>query len=228
MASHLQLILAHPWAFFMCVYDTLAHIILVLLHHILLPHACRSVTFRTEIVRCILGSLISNFWDLFFKAPPGLSNDRFDRIDLGSVPVVRIPPGSSISAPQEKPKQMIMLYAHGGGYMFGEPLMWIAAYERWVDTANARGFHLTVLAVNYRKQATQSTVSFRLSLNSKINSKLQAYPPRQNSLRVAMTFLLFIALFSRNMGFRPKEFCFAGIQQEVRVISLYSIPEARR
>ncbi|RDW76946.1 hypothetical protein BP6252_04999 [Coleophoma cylindrospora] len=43
-----------------------------------------------------------------------------------------------------------MLYAHGGGYMFGEPLQWIASYERWIAKASSRGFDLVVVAVKYR------------------------------------------------------------------------------
>ena len=170
MASHLQLIIARPWAFFMCVYDALAHVILVMVHRLLLPHACRAVTFRTEIARCVLGSLTANFWDLLFKAPVGLCDNRYQCIDLGGIPVMMIPPGATISAArlQVKRRQLIMLYAHGGGFMFGEPLMWIATYERWVAAAKAQGFDLTVLAVKYRKQSNNISKVFLVLMQMKL------------------------------------------------------------
>jgi hypothetical protein len=118
----------------------------------MLPHATRVVTFRTEIMRCIMGSLIENCWDLLFKAPPGLSSTRYRKIVVNKVPAVVFPPTAKIGIQEsfkERPK-LFMLYAHGGGYSLGEPLQWATSYERWVVKASSRGFDLVIIAVNYR------------------------------------------------------------------------------
>jgi hypothetical protein len=152
MASHLRLILRQPLNFCFCLYEMLVRILLAILDRILLPHATRAVKFRTELVRCVMGSLTAHCWDLLFKAPPGLRDNQYKNRSVRGVPVMIIPPIAVFSADetQESRPKLFMLYAHGGGYLFGEPLQWIASYERWVAMASSRGVNLVVIAVKYR------------------------------------------------------------------------------
>jgi hypothetical protein len=152
MVSYLSLILSQPLSVCMCLYEMQARLLLVILQRLMLPNATHAVKLRTELVRCVMGSLIANCWDLLFKAPLGLSHTRYKKISVRGIPVMIVPPTATLSTKQlqgNRPK-LFMLYAHGGGYLFGEPLMWIASYERWVAMASSRGFDLVVVAVNYR------------------------------------------------------------------------------
>lgn len=122
-----------------------------------------------------------HFWDLIFKAPvewPRLlgGRQRYETVMLGpsKVPTVIVPPSSSSlmprSEPHERPlpgglprasaeddkgkKTAVLLWAHGGGYLFGEPLQYLATYERWVMKAKVRG--LIVFAVDYSESPFQA------------------------------------------------------------------------
>ena len=151
--SHLALIAAHPSKLIWSIYQTTAYLVILFLHRLLLPFACRATDFRTEITRCFLGSFLANFWDLLFKAPIGLREDQYRNFNVGGVPAVLVPPTAPfMDAGMMNPKpDLLILYAHGGGYLFGEPLMYMSTYERWIHIASTRGIDLAIVSVDYSK-----------------------------------------------------------------------------
>jgi len=48
-------------------------------------------------------------------------------------------------------KKLVLLYSHGGGYLFGEPLMYMSTYKRWIKAAARENIELTIVSVDYRK-----------------------------------------------------------------------------
>ncbi|OCK77445.1 alpha/beta-hydrolase, partial [Lepidopterella palustris CBS 459.81] len=55
----------------------------------------------------------------------------------------------------------VLLYAHGGGYLFGEPLMYLESYKRWVREAEANGIRLIIVSVDYRLSTTAKFPAYR-------------------------------------------------------------------
>jgi acetyl esterase/lipase len=98
------------------------------------------------------------FLELIFSAPPGLSADDFETIRLNNVPAVLVPSGARLDGltTADTERTAVLLYAHGGGYAFGEPLMCIDAYKRWIIEAEANGIRLIVVSVDYRMSLDQS------------------------------------------------------------------------
>jgi len=154
MVTHLQLILENPAKLFWSVWHSLVYLFLVLIQRILLPNACRAVTLRTEVARAILGSFLANFWDLLFKAPPGLRDNEYSHLNAGHVPAILVPPERnlhSISSQEDGKQKLLILYSHGGGYHFGEALMYMSTYKRWIKAAARVHIELTILSVDYRE-----------------------------------------------------------------------------
>ncbi len=158
MASRLLLVLRNPWKFLNFSWTILRYLFLALLDRLLFPFVCRPISFRTEIFRCYLGASLSCFLELIFSAPPGLSADDFEAIRLNNVPAVLVPPGTRLEslATADTDRTVVLLYAHGGGYLFGEPLMYIDAYKRWISEAEANGIRLIVVSVDYRRSLDKS------------------------------------------------------------------------
>jgi hypothetical protein len=131
----------------------LRYLVIAILQRLLFPLACHPISFHTEIFRCYLGASLSCFVELIFSAPPGLSTDDFEDIKLNDVPAVLVPPGTRLdNLPSgETDRTVVLLYAHGGGYLFGEPLMYIDAYKRWIKEAEANDIRLIVISVDYRR-----------------------------------------------------------------------------
>lgn len=179
--SRLYLIICNPLRLLLAIYHSLALLLPTLLYRLLLPTACSPTSFKVEVLRCWLAGFLVHFWDLIFKAPvewPRLlgGRQRYETVMLGpsKVPTVIVPPSSSSlmprSEPHERPlpgglprasaeddkgkKTAVLLWAHGGGYLFGEPLQYLATYERWVMKAKVRG--LIVFAVDYSESPFQA------------------------------------------------------------------------
>lgn len=164
MTSHLQLILKHLTKFFWAIWQTTIYVLLVLLQRLLLPTACRAVTLRTEIARAILGPFLANFWDLLFKAPPGLRKSEYSQLHTAHVRAFIIPPDRDLGGLRDGEntrQKLVLLYSHGGGYVFGEPLMYMSTYKRWVEAAEREDIELTIVSVDYRMQSSNS--SFEMS-----------------------------------------------------------------
>lgn len=153
MATHLQLIFANPWKTMRCAYEIIALLLLTLLSRIWLPFAHRVMDLRTEIARDFMGPLLTIFWEIIYKAPPGLDPKRYSTVDIGGVPSVIIPPQATLTGgPLDRERNnLVLLFAHGGGYLFGEPLQYISTYERWVRSAAQHGIDLTIVSVDYRR-----------------------------------------------------------------------------
>jgi hypothetical protein len=152
MVTYKQLTAENPIKFFWSIYQYVVYLIILLAERLLLPTACRAVTLRTQIVRCIYGSFLANFWDILFKAPPNLREEDYKSEKIGGVPSVVIPRHASLSSSFSKPStSLILLYGHGGGFYFGEPLMYISTYKRWIKEAKEKGVELIIVSVDYRR-----------------------------------------------------------------------------
>jgi len=176
--SYLLLILLHPLRLILAVYHTVALLLPTLIYRLLLPTACSPTSFKVEILRCWLAGFLVHFWDLVFKAPlewPSYLGGRRRHALLmmgpNGIPTVVVPPNglSLIPAPARQGRgftadvqdgsarsfigqstdTLVLLWAHGGGYMFGEPLQYLSTYERWVDKAKTKRWNLVIFSVDY-------------------------------------------------------------------------------
>lgn len=152
MGSRVVLVLRHPLKFLRWSLLFSRCLVLALVDRLLFPFACRPISFYTEITRCYLGASLVCFLELIFSAPPGLDRRSFQSADLNEVPAIVVPPHTKLEVAfsTNDPRNVVLLYAHGGGYLFGEPLMYLDTYKRWVKKAEASGVHLTVVSVDYR------------------------------------------------------------------------------
>jgi hypothetical protein len=180
--SHVALIIRHPIKLFRSVYHASALLGVVLLHRLLFPFACRATGFGTEVRRCLLGGLLANFWDLLFKQPLGVQRDKhYTEVHLRRVPAVVVPRNALTAQekaestnggdlPSRAPQPVVLLYAHGGGYLFGEPLMYLSAYERWIRGSKALGFDLIIVSVDYRTRISglSSCIAFVSTLTDDV------------------------------------------------------------
>jgi acetyl esterase/lipase len=91
--------------------------------------------------------------ELIFNAPPSLDIEDFQSVELNKVPAIVVPPETKLEnlATDNAHRAVVLLYAHGGGYLFGEPLMYLDSYKRWVREAEANGIRLIVVSVDYRR-----------------------------------------------------------------------------
>ncbi|KAI9814056.1 MAG: hypothetical protein M1827_003520 [Pycnora praestabilis] len=123
-----------------------------LIEYLLLPPASRPVTLRTELARCFIGSFLENLPALFLRAPLGLRDDEYRKVNIGGVQAVMVPPDVLLNADTFNtfPAPLVLLFAHGGGFVLGEPLMQIPTYKRWIKAANDHGLALVIVSVDYR------------------------------------------------------------------------------
>lgn len=179
--SYLQLVLQHPLRLLLAIYHTLALLLPTLLHRLLLPTACSPTSFKVEILRCYLAGFLVNFWDVVFKAPVewprwmgGRQRYSLLRLGPGGVPTVVVPPANPLLLSRTELKEqqranpdskgtVVLLWAHGGGYLFGEPLQYLATYERWVSKAKTQGWSLVIFSVDYSESAPFCTAGHRSS-----------------------------------------------------------------
>lgn len=152
MVTYRPLIAENPIKFFWSIYQSLAYPVILAAERVLLPRACRAVTLRTQVVRCMYGSFLANFSDIVFKAPPNLREEDYRSENFGGVSSVVIPRHADLSSSVSKQSNsLVLLYGHGGGFYFGEPLMYISTYKRWVKVAKEDGVELIIVSVDYRK-----------------------------------------------------------------------------
>jgi len=163
MGSRLWMVLRHPWKFLLFLWTFLRCLFLALVDRLLFPFACRPISFHMEITRCYLAASLACFLELLFSAPPGLGAEDSQPVKLNNVPAVVVPPEArleSLTTAHTDPT-VVLLYAHGGGYLFGEPLMYLASYKRWVRQAEANGVRLIIVSVDYRRfQETTLVLSY--------------------------------------------------------------------
>lgn len=152
MASRLLLMLRHPWKTLAFSWMSIRYLSLALADRLLFPFACRPISFYTEITRCLLGSSLACFLELTFSAPPGLRTDEYQPVELNNVSTIVVPRETKLETlgSAATPRTVVLLYAHGGGYLFGEPLMYLDSYKRWTKEAESVGIRLVVVSVDYR------------------------------------------------------------------------------
>lgn len=208
MTSHLQLILQNPTKLLWAIWQSTIYIVLVLIQRLLLPTACRAVTFRTEIARAILGPFLANFWDLLFKAPPGLRHSGYSVLEAGHATAFIVPPDRALISLREREnsrKRLLLLYSHGGGFVFGEPLMYMSTYIRWVEAAEKEDVDLTIVSVDYRMQHLSSTAGHILLKIAFVGlAKTDKYPACLEDM------LLWYDILLNKYNVRPEQIVLGG------------------
>lgn len=150
------LILCNPLKTLRFTYTFIAQVILVLLKHILLPYFPVYQSLRTQLQRAYLASSALHFPAIVHRLPvTHCPSSRARKVGSGwtgyLVPGTR--PVSDLSRDRLccDRKVCIALYAHGGGYAWGEARQYLNYMERWIDIASKMGIDLTFLSVEYRK-----------------------------------------------------------------------------
>lgn len=149
MWSRLRLLCSQPAKALRFAWTLWRMLLLAVLNRLLFPFACHPISIRTELRRCYLGASLSCFLELIFSAPSHLDGGDFGLVPLGGVETVVVPPVSQLEDLADC-ETIVLLYAHGGGYHFGEPLMYLETYKRWVHQMQQIGTKLVVIAVDYR------------------------------------------------------------------------------
>jgi acetyl esterase/lipase len=202
MASRLLLMLRHPWKTLAFSWMSIRFLILAIADRLLFPFACRPVSLYTEITRCLLGSSLACFLELTFSAPPGLRADEYRPVELNNVSTIVVPRETKLESlgSAETPRTLVLLYAHGGGYLFGEPLMYMDSYKRWIKEAESVGIRLVVVSVDYRGLTPLQWSHWRANglLGLTTSAKFPAY--RDDFITVYQA-LLDMAISSRNIFF---------------------------
>lgn len=149
MNDVLRQITNSPVACLLCVYTFATQVILIVARRLLLPHLFNYQSFRTQIFR---GYLIATF--AIPTLPVEASDSEAKPIEEeGKWKGYLIPgtrdlqdfAGKSISTG----RRVVALYAHGGGYGWGEARQYLSYMREWVKRAKLTGIELVFLSVEY-------------------------------------------------------------------------------
>lgn len=153
MANLFVLFAKAPLQTLVFIYYFTAQLLLLCLKRVLLPQLHTYQSFRTQIHRAYLSSA-GLYPDLLHGLPVNCSTEDARKIASDSCSAYVIP-GTSIlptSGQQSFPfRKVVILYAHGGGYAWGEARMYIHHMKRWVARARQDRLDLVFVSVEYRK-----------------------------------------------------------------------------
>lgn len=148
MGDVLRQLINSPRACVLCVYTFVIQTILIIARRVLLPHLFTYQSLRTQIFRAYL---ISTF--ALPPLPVEASDAEAQPIEEDGkwkgylIPGTR--PLSSFAGNSSSGRHVVALYAHGGGYGWGEARQYLTYMERWVSCAEAAGIDLVFLSVEY-------------------------------------------------------------------------------
>lgn len=171
-----------PLACLLCVYTFVTQVVLITARRLLLPHLFTYQTYRTQLFRAYL---IATF---ALPTLPNVASESEAKLieEKGKWTGYIIPgtrglhefAGESISG-----RRVIALYAHGGGYSFGDARQYLSYMRRWVECAKAAGIDLVFLSVEYPLSGEAP------------------HPAQLNSFTAAYQYLLGIGIDSSNVVF---------------------------
>lgn len=161
MVRLLTLILQNPLRSLLFGYTFCAQVFVVLLKRALLPYYPSYQSVRTQLQRAYLSASILHFPRLVHRLPvTNCPSQRAKKVGDSDWTGYVVPGTSNLFDPSlSGRKQCVALYAHGGGYIWGEARQYLNYMERWIRVAKAAGISLTFLSVEYRMFfLSQSTI----------------------------------------------------------------------
>lgn len=172
MVSLLSLIFTNPLLSFRLSYTFSAQVLIILLKSALLPYFPGYLSLRTQLQRAYLASAALHFPSFVHRLPvTHCPSDRARKVGTGWTGYVI--PGrrflSDFTSESPDLKRCVVLYAHGGGYAWGEARQYLNYMERWVLAASKLGIDLAFLSVEYRKHVpTRFPNIYRMSTKVQI------------------------------------------------------------
>jgi hypothetical protein len=156
-------ILRHPLATLKFLYTFNTQVALLLLKRALLPFLPRYQTLWQQIRRAYL---LSAGTEMVHRLPANYSQKRARLVtgvgETGKWKGYVVPGRRELKDFTEgelakgvegadRAKKVVALYAHGGGYGWGEARMYVNYFERWVRRGKEEGVELVVVSVEYRE-----------------------------------------------------------------------------
>jgi hypothetical protein len=114
---------------------------------IILPFKPRTQNLRNAIARAWLGYIFVHCPTILYSKPRDTDLQEVQEAGLH----LYIIQGSEKSKTQLKDADAVILFAHGGGMIFGHPLQYLSDYRRWISGAKRLRKKLDFVAVQYRK-----------------------------------------------------------------------------
>jgi acetyl esterase/lipase len=135
-----------------------AQLLLIALHHILLPSFPQYQCLRIEVQRAYLISTSLYFPTFTHRLPADYGpNDAISISGKGwSGYVIPGPDPDVLKQAAGNGELKVVLYGHGGGYARGEARMYVPYMKRWVEVARHKGLEIVFLSVEYRRSLTLS------------------------------------------------------------------------
>ncbi|KAH7127791.1 Alpha/Beta hydrolase protein [Dactylonectria estremocensis] len=148
----IELLVSHPLNTIAFCYTFTVQFSVILARCLLLPHVHRYQSFRTLVQRAYWSSAYGTFRQLIHRLPVVRCPETRAR-RVGSDWTGYIIPGTKRldnlpSAPADL-VSCVAVYAHGGGYGFGEARMYLNYMDRFVSDAEKVGLDITFLSVEY-------------------------------------------------------------------------------
>ena len=137
-----------PLACLLCVYTFITQVLLIIARRVFLPHLWNYQSFRTQIFRAYL---IATFAlpTLPVQAPEAEAKLVEEQ---GKWKGYIIPGNRDLkyfARRSSSERRVVALYAHGGGYGWGEARQYLSYMRRWVECARAAKIDLVFLSVEY-------------------------------------------------------------------------------
>jgi acetyl esterase/lipase len=148
MEDALRQITNSPFACLLCVYTFLTQVALITARRLLLPHLLTYQTYRTQLFRAYL---IATF---ALPTLPNIASESEAKLieEKGKWSGFIIPGTRELTefaGKSSSGRRVVVLYAHGGGYSFGDARQYLSYMRRWVECAKASGIDLVFLSVEY-------------------------------------------------------------------------------
>lgn len=168
----------------------------------------KALGIRNGIARAWLGTLFAVHPDVFYSEP---SNHTTQTIETAKLKAYIIPQTKNSELQHA---DAVVIYAHGGGMIFGHPLQYLKAYKRWSTHARTIDKQLVFIPVRYRKCLQRSTLILPSNLTrSTALSVTDRWPAQRNAIVAAYQWVL-------EKGVSPSRVVFAGDSAGANLVML--------
>ncbi|KAH8689345.1 Alpha/Beta hydrolase protein [Talaromyces proteolyticus] len=130
----------------------------VLLQGLFVPCRLRPLGFRNALARVWLGNIFSIQGTILYSPAQDHCEQKIEGSDFEAY----IIPSTNTAELQEA--DAIVIFAHGGGMIFGHPLQYTKTYRRWTAYAQKLGKRLVFVSVRYPLSATRKWPAQRDSM----------------------------------------------------------------
>jgi len=146
----LEVLAQNPLGSLKALYTCTCQTLLICLGFCLLPGLPRYQTLRQQIHKAYWASCSTYYSNIIHRLPvTRCPEERARRI--GSTWTSYVIPGTAkLNSSMNDNGNVVILYAHGGGYARGEARMYLNYMERWQREASKVGLQITFVSVEYR------------------------------------------------------------------------------